>query len=304
MRALIPLLAALLAVSAGPRAQAQDAVPFAQCEAAIATAERDAALPPGLLGAIGRVETGRFDPTRGRVRPWPWSINVEGADQVFPTKEAAIEAVADLLARGVRSIDVGCLQVNLLYHPNAFASLDEAFDPDRNAAYAARFLRDLFAERQDWAAAAAAYHSRTPELGSAYRQRVLATWGNTASPAADASPFPQRLGARFAELLPTAPLSIGALLSGSRPAPRPSRPAPLSAAPLPVRAAPFDEAGGDAGGDAGRLPRTLAACPVAARPVAARPIGSAWADEPATACRRSAFATTERLRRTLEAGAR
>ena len=81
-----------------------------------------------------------------------------------------------LQARGVRSIDVGCLQVNLMYHPAAFASLDEAFDPRINAAYAARFLNTLYAERRDWAHAIAAYHSETPALGDAYRVLVMARW--------------------------------------------------------------------------------------------------------------------------------
>ena len=40
-------------------------------------------------------------------------------------------------AQGARSIDVGCMQVNLLHHADAFASLEQAFDPVANARYAA-----------------------------------------------------------------------------------------------------------------------------------------------------------------------
>jgi hypothetical protein len=76
----------------------------------------------------------------------------------------------------VTSIDVGCMQVNLMYHPSAFASLEQAFDPSSNALYAARFLNRLFAQTNDWEQAAAMYHSATPELGEDYRQRVLAFW--------------------------------------------------------------------------------------------------------------------------------
>ena len=93
-------------------------------------------------------------------------------------RQQAVAAVRALQARGVRSIDVGCLQVNLMYHPAAFASLDEAFDPRSNAAYAARFLNTLYAERRDWAHAIAAYHSETPALGDAYRVLVMARWQN------------------------------------------------------------------------------------------------------------------------------
>src|SRR3546814_15246449 len=64
----------------------------------------------------------------------------EGRGRFLPSKAAAIEEVRRLQARGIRNIDVGCLQVNLHYHPDAFASLETAFDPEANAAYAADFL--------------------------------------------------------------------------------------------------------------------------------------------------------------------
>ena len=54
-----------------------------------------------------------------------------------------MRAVRKLQRRGVRNIDVGCMQVNLRYHPKAFKSLGQAFDPRANAAYAAGFLRKL-----------------------------------------------------------------------------------------------------------------------------------------------------------------
>ena len=90
----------------------------------------------------------------------------------------AVAAVKALRARGVRSIDVGCLQVNLMYHPDAFATIEDAFDPRMNAAYATRFLNALYADGRDWAHAIAAYHSETPALGDAYRVLVMARWQN------------------------------------------------------------------------------------------------------------------------------
>jgi len=152
------------------------ASPAQLCEAAIATAERAERLPERMLGAIAVVETGRPDAASGALRPWPWTINAEGQGFFFASKQQAIEAVRALQARGVRSIDVGCLQINLMFHPNAFASLDQAFDPDSNARFAARFLNALHAANRDWPAAIAAYHSETPALGAAYRQLVLARW--------------------------------------------------------------------------------------------------------------------------------
>lgn len=152
--------------------------PPALCETAVTSASYAARLPPRLLQAISVTETGRPDPRTGRLRPWPWTINAEGAGQFFPTRQAAVDAVKALQARGVRSIDVGCMQVNLMYHHDAFPNLDAAFDPTRNARYAAHFLNTLYAGLKDWPRAIAAYHSETPALGQAYRVLVLARWQN------------------------------------------------------------------------------------------------------------------------------
>jgi soluble lytic murein transglycosylase-like protein len=149
--------------------------PGLQCRQAILAAERAAAVPAQLMAAIARVESGRPD-ARGVVHPWPWTINAEGEGQYFASKDAAIAAVRALQARGVRSIDVGCMQVNLFHHPDAFATLEQAFDPGTNAAYAARYLNDLYATTRDWTRATAFYHSATPELGDGYQRRVAAVW--------------------------------------------------------------------------------------------------------------------------------
>ncbi len=130
--------------------------------------------PVNLLDAIGRVESGRLDSNDGTVKAWPWSVNAEGRGYVFNTKAEAIAGVLALRAHNVMSVDVGCMQVNLMYHPSAFASLEEAFDPTMNVGYAARFLSQLYAETRDWKVAAAFYHSRTPDLALTYQRKVLA----------------------------------------------------------------------------------------------------------------------------------
>ena len=158
--------------------QIATADPATLCETAVTTSEYVNLLPARLLAAISLTESGRIEPATGRVRPWPWTINAEGEGQFFESKQQAIAAVKALQARGVQSIDVGCLQVNLMYHPSAFASLDEAFDPRGNANYAARFLNSLYAESKDWTSAIGAYHSETPALGDAYRVLVMARWQN------------------------------------------------------------------------------------------------------------------------------
>lgn len=177
MRSLPMTLLALTMALAAEARPLQSATPFALCRAAITAAERAAQVPDRLMSAIGTVESGRRD-VAGQSGAWPWTINAEGAGRYFETKAEAVAAVQALQARGVRSIDVGCMQVNLLHHPSAFASLDDAFDPALNANYAARFLNQLVAQTGSWPRAVAGYHSLTPELGEAYAAKVFAVWPN------------------------------------------------------------------------------------------------------------------------------
>jgi hypothetical protein len=122
------------------------------------------------------VESGRFDPTLGRVIPSPWAIDAAGQPNLADSKEAALQRTHELQSNGLQNIDVGCFQINLRAHPAAFADLDQAFDPTANAQYAARFLTSLRARLGSWDDAVAAYHSATPALGIPYRQLVYANW--------------------------------------------------------------------------------------------------------------------------------
>jgi Transglycosylase SLT domain len=178
------------------------------CRAAVAAAERNNGIPPHLLAAIARVESGRRDPITGDWHPWPWTLDVEGEGAFYSTKAQAVAAVQAAQARGVRSIDVGCAQINLLHHPNAFASLDIALDPQANANYAAQFLKELYGQSGDWAKAAAAYHSATPEIGAEYQRKVLAVL-----------PEEMRLAGTFSASASASPLSRSwsATLTGASP---------------------------------------------------------------------------------------
>ena len=146
-----------------------------QCTRAITAAERRHGIPPGLLLAIGTVESGRPLPPRGGLAPWPWTTDAEGAGAYYDTKDAALAGARAALQRS-RNLDVGCMQISMLHHPMAFPTLEDAFDPTRNADYAARFLRQLQAgpAAGDWGVAAGMYHSQTMTLAAPYRARVEA----------------------------------------------------------------------------------------------------------------------------------
>ncbi len=146
------------------------------CGRAIDRAERAGNIPAQLLAAVAMTESGRHHPELGERIAWPWTVNNAGDGRYYETKAQAIAEVRRLQARGERNIDVGCMQISLLHHPDAFASLEEAFDPETNVAYGARFLKELRDARRSWSLAVANYHSATPELGQAYRKRVFDAW--------------------------------------------------------------------------------------------------------------------------------
>ncbi len=148
--------------------------------------EREYGIPVHLLAAIASTESGRYHRALGLNLPWPWTINVEGKGYFFDSKQEAVAAVQQFHARGFRSIDVGCMQVNLHHHPYAFANLEQAFDPAYNVAYAARFHRQNFEKEGAWRKATADYHSRTPAFGEPYVRLVFGAWNRILNKIADA----------------------------------------------------------------------------------------------------------------------
>lgn len=181
------LLAACLLWQA-PAAASDEA---ALCDRAAQRAAAASGVPVDLLRAIARAESGRT--VGGRFGPWPWTTNVAGAGRYFPGRAEAEAHVRAQVAAGVRSIDIGCFQINLHWHGRHFVSAEAMFDPDANAAYAARFLATLQAEFGDWGLASGAYHSRTPERRSRYAARVAVLRGRLADappPALAAAPPP------------------------------------------------------------------------------------------------------------------
>lgn len=139
------------------------------CDAAAQNASNATGVPLNVLLAITRTETGRRK--SGGLEPWPWTVNMEGDGNWFDTEDEARAYVFRHFKRGARSFDVGCFQINYKWHGQAFSSIDDMFDPQKNAVYAAQFLRDLHKELGSWSKAAGAFHSRTPKFANRYIQK-------------------------------------------------------------------------------------------------------------------------------------
>ena len=138
------------------------------CDRAAERVAAESGVPVSVLKAITRTETGRR--RDGAVRPWPWTVNMEGAGHWFDSRDEALSFASRRFRQGARSFDVGCFQINFKWHGQAFASIDEMFDPMANGRYAADFLNRLHDELGDWNKAAGAFHSRTEKYARKYRK--------------------------------------------------------------------------------------------------------------------------------------
>lgn len=133
-------------------------------------------MPSNLIKAVAVTESGKYVKAAGRPVAWPWTVNAQGKGYYFANKREAVRAVADFRSKGVKSIDVGCMQINLLYHPEAFRNLEQAFEPKYNVGYAAKFLRDKYLQARNWQAAVGLYHNGDPLINKNYIKQVYNAW--------------------------------------------------------------------------------------------------------------------------------
>ena len=160
----------------------------ALCDSAAHQASQESGVPSDVMRAISLTETGRK--RSGKMLPWPWTVNMEGKGEWFDDADSARAYVYDHYKRGARSFDVGCFQINFKWHGDAFSSIEEMFDPLTNARYAAKFLRELYAETGNWKDAAGAYHSRTTKYADLYKKRFEAFRARLADSPVPSVPLP------------------------------------------------------------------------------------------------------------------
>lgn len=186
----------------------------ALCDHAAQAAARKHAVPLDVLRTVALLETGRNQ--GGHLRPWPWALNAGGQSHWLASKADAKMTARAILATGRRNLDFGCFQLNYHWHSDHFASLDEMLDPDRNADYAARYLKGHYQRLGDWKAAVGAYHSRTPEYAKRYLSRYDAVAQQLAPlQALPLQPKPPRTGNGYALLTGSGGGARGSLVPAS-----------------------------------------------------------------------------------------
>ena len=120
-------------------------------------AAQQAGVPSPVLYAVALQESGAR--LRGRLIPWPWTLNVAGRAERYATRAEACAGIRRALARTpVNRIDAGLGQVNLGYHAHRYAHPCELLDPYRNLAIAAEILQEQHTPGEDWLLAIGRYH--------------------------------------------------------------------------------------------------------------------------------------------------
>ncbi len=165
-------IATVALVLTAPASHAADPVPDGYHRVAAAHG-----IPSALFYAVALAESGKHIAPLRSVRPWPWTLNVQGNGQYYRSRQAAVAALREALASGHTSVDVGLMQVNWKYHAGALQTIEAAVDPYRNLDVAAAILVDCYQSRGDWWGAVGCYHApNDPERAARYRDRVKRLW--------------------------------------------------------------------------------------------------------------------------------
>lgn len=132
------------------------------CRNLIRQMERENSIPPGLLEAIGAVESEHT----------AYAVSCMGQAKHFTNYEVAKRYVQDLRSRGIINIDIGLLQINYGYHQKNFKA-EELLDPYNNVPYAAKYLVYLKKAYGTWEKAVKFYHSPVAKYQNIYFTKVM-----------------------------------------------------------------------------------------------------------------------------------
>lgn len=123
------------------------------CERELARAAAKYQIPLQILYAVALTESGTGKGLQ------PLMLHIEGRDHLPPSLPEALAMFHAANDRGVKLIDIGCMQVNWYWHREEFRTLEEIFDPRLNVEQGARFLKELRQRHGSWTMAVARYNA-------------------------------------------------------------------------------------------------------------------------------------------------
>ena len=132
-------------------------------------------LPENLLVSVALTESGKMLKS-GEFVAWPWTVNVKGKGRFFKSKDLVLKYVKNYIKNGKKNIDMGCMQVNYMYHPKAFSNLSLAFDPEENVKWSANLIKNLYRKYGSYREAVGYYHSYRTVKKNKYSAKVFNTW--------------------------------------------------------------------------------------------------------------------------------
>lgn len=137
-------------------------------------------VPPALLYAVALGESGRL--LDGKMKPWPWTLNVAGKGFYFDSREEQFDALMAAITDG-KIVDIGPMQLNWHWKFERLQSPWLATDPAFNVNTAARIIRSHYEAdpKAGWFAAAGRYHREANrpkdyEARRIYTDRVKRAW--------------------------------------------------------------------------------------------------------------------------------
>jgi Transglycosylase SLT domain. len=119
-------------------------------------------IPRGLLQAVVMTESSG----------WPWALNIRGKDFYPDSLTDAVHLVQKHDSSPAPRVDVGCTQVHLRWHPDAFASIEEALQPLSNITYSMNMLSAFKERHGSWMKAVGFWHGGKPDRRRWYRCKV------------------------------------------------------------------------------------------------------------------------------------
>ncbi len=150
------------------------------CGKYIETVAQETNVPPEVIWAVARSES-----NLGKLGPWPWTINIHGKGYYFKSKKEMLTFIHKKTKKNrYLSIDIGCMQLNTIYHKHKFKNLEEMADIHKNMLVAARYLRELYESNKRerahkklpssriWGYAVGDYHSQRSLRGAKYITRT------------------------------------------------------------------------------------------------------------------------------------
>jgi len=97
-------------------------------------------LDPYILYAVALVESAKV--SKRIAKPWPWALNRQGRPFIPSSLAEAKDILGGALAKGIRNIDVGLMQVNIHWQGHRVRQPEDLLDPETNLRVGADVLAE------------------------------------------------------------------------------------------------------------------------------------------------------------------